>query len=122
MHIPGGVQMMGDPDRLSQVFINILSNAFKYTNENGSIKVALEQADSLIRVLVEDTGIGIPKEDIKHIFERFYRSDLSRSRGTGGTGLGLTITKALVESHNGKIRIESEEGRGTKFTITFINY
>jgi signal transduction histidine kinase len=68
---------------------------------------------------VEDTGIGIPKADIKHIFERFYRSDLSRSRGTGGTGLGLTITKALVESHNGKIRIKSEEGRGTKVIVEF---
>ncbi len=117
--IRNDVKLSGDADRLSQVFANILSNAYKYTNEGGTVRVGLEQSKDVITVTVSDTGIGIPKEDLKHIFERFYRSDLSRSRGTGGTGIGLTITKAYVEAHNGRIRIESEEGNGTKIIIEF---
>jgi signal transduction histidine kinase len=119
--IQSGIELWGDADRLNQVFINILSNAFKYTNENGSVRISLEKQTDLIRAIVEDTGIGIPKEDIKHIFERFYRSDLSRNRGTGGTGIGLTITKAIIEAHNGRISVESEEGKGTKVIIEFTN-
>jgi signal transduction histidine kinase len=105
--IQNGISLSGDADRLNQVFANILSNAYKYTNEDGIVSVSLEQSKDLITATVSDTGIGIPKEDVKHIFERFYRSDLSRNRGTGGTGIGLTITKAYVEAHNGRIRIES---------------
>jgi signal transduction histidine kinase len=104
---------------MKRVFVNILSNAYKYTNENGNVQVSLKRLKDVIRITVEDTGIGIPKEDIKHVFERFYRSDLSRSRGTGGTGIGLTITRALVEAHDGRIKIESEEGKGTKVIIEF---
>jgi signal transduction histidine kinase len=117
--IQNGISLSGDADRLNQVFANILSNAYKYTNEEGIVRVGLEQSKDLITATVSDTGIGIPKEDVKHIFERFYRSDLSRNRGTGGTGIGLTITKAYVEAHNGRIRIESEEGHGTKIIIEF---
>lgn len=69
---------------------------------------------------MEDTGIGIPKEDIELVFERFYRSDLSRNRGTGGTGIGLTISKSLVEENNGKISIQSEVGKGTKVVCEFM--
>lgn len=119
--IQSGIEFWGDADRLNQVFINILSNAFKYTNSNGSVQISLEKQTDAIRATIEDTGIGIPKEDIKHIFERFYRSDLSRNRGTGGTGIGLTITKAIIEAHNGRISVESEEGKGTKVIIEFIN-
>ena len=118
--IQSNVKLSGDADRLNQVFTNILSNAYKYTNENGIVRVGLKQLKDVIRVTVEDTGIGIPKEDIKHVFERFYRSDLSRNRGTGGTGIGLTITKAYIEAHDGRIRIESEEGNGTKVIIDFM--
>lgn len=114
------IRLMGDADRLNQVFANILSNAYKYTNESGVVQVGLKQLKDVIRITVEDTGIGIPKEDIKHVFERFYRSDLSRNRGTGGTGIGLTITKAYVEAHEGSIRIESEEGKGTMVIIEFM--
>lgn len=117
--IQSDIELMGDADRLSQILINILSNAYKYTNDDGSVHINLRQLKDLIRISVEDTGIGIPKEDTKHVFERFYRSDLSRNRGTGGTGIGLTITKALVEAHDGTIRIESEEGKGTKVFIEF---
>lgn len=117
--IQNDIQFLGDEDRLKRVFINILSNAYKYTNEDGDVRITLEQLKDVIRVTVEDTGIGIPKEDIKHVFERFYRSDLSRNRGTGGTGIGLTITRALVEAHGGRVNIESGEGKGTKVIIEF---
>lgn len=125
IHVQSGIQsdieLWGDADRLNQVFINLLSNAFKYTNRDGSVWISLEKQADVIRATVEDAGIGIPKEDIKHIFERFYRSDMSRNRGTGGTGIGLTITKAIIEAHDGRIRVESEEGKGTKVVIEFIN-
>lgn len=117
--IQSDIELSGDKDRLNQVFVNILSNAYKYTNENGKVMVSLEQLKDVIRITVEDTGIGIPKEDLKHIFERFYRSDISRNRGTGGTGIGLAITKALIEAHNGTIKVESEVGKGTKVNIYF---
>jgi signal transduction histidine kinase len=115
-----GINMIGDADRLKQIFINILSNAHKYTKDGGTISVGLEGIEDKIRVIIEDTGIGIPKEDVKHVFERFYRSDLSRTRGTGGAGIGLTISKAYVEAHGGNIRIESEENKGTKVIIEFM--
>jgi len=113
------VELAGDEALLQRVFVNILSNAYKYTNENGCIMVTLEEVKDVIRITVKDSGIGIPKKDIKHIFERFYRSDLSRNRGTGGTGIGLTITKGLVEAHGGSVKIESEEGKGTSVIIEF---
>ena len=119
--IQNGVNMMGDVDYLKRIFINILSNAIKYTNENGTISISLEHIKDKIRISVKDTGIGIPKEDLKYIFERFYRSDLSRNRKTGGTGIGLTITKALVEAHEGTIKINSEVGKGTNVIVQFLN-
>lgn len=117
--IQNEVYMMGDMDYLKRIFVNILSNAIKYTNENGSASIFLEKIKDKIRITVNDTGIGIPKEDLKYIFERFYRSDLSRNRQTGGTGIGLTITKALVEAHEGTIKIDSEVGKGTSVIIEF---
>jgi len=118
-NIQNDVNFMGDIDYLKRIFVNILSNAIKYTNENGSVSVSLEQIKDKIRIIVKDTGIGIPKEDLKYIFERFYRSDLSRNRQTGGTGIGLTITKALIEAHGGTIKIDSEVGRGTNVIVEF---
>jgi signal transduction histidine kinase len=117
--IQNDVYMMGDADYLKRIFVNILSNAIKYTNENGSVSINLEKLKEKIKITVKDTGIGIPKEDLKYIFERFYRSDLSRNRQTGGTGIGLTITKALVEAHEGTIKIDSEVGKGTSVIIEF---
>ena len=116
-NIQDNIIIVGDVDYLKRIFANILSNAFKYTNENGTVKVSLSQIKNKIRISVSDTGIGIPKEDLNHIFERFYRSDLSRARETGGTGIGLTITKALVEAHGGTIKIDSEVGKGTDVII-----
>lgn len=113
------VEFTGDPDRLNQIFINLLSNAFKYTMEKGHVSITLKENRETILVIVEDSGIGIPQSDITHIFERFYRSDISRTRGTGGTGIGLTITKVLVEAHGGEIHAESEVGKGTRMVIEF---
>jgi len=118
-NIQNDVNLMGDMDYLKRIFVNILSNSIKYTNEYGFVSVSLEEIKDKIRIIVKDTGIGIPKEDIKYIFERFYRSDLSRNRQTGGTGIGLTITKALVEAHGGTIKIDSEVGKGTNVIVEF---
>lgn len=115
MFIP---EIMGDKDRIEQVIINILSNAIKYTPENGRIEVSLSKEDGNIVVVVADNGIGIPKEDIPRLFERFYRVDKARSRMLGGTGLGLSIARQIVEAHKGKIRIISEYGQGTQVYIT----
>jgi two-component system phosphate regulon sensor histidine kinase PhoR len=113
-----------DEDRLRQIFINLLSNGINYTQEGGKVKVRVEpmainkEGDyEWLRIVVTDTGIGIPKKDLPRIFERFYRVDKARSRVSGGTGLGLSIVKHLVELHQGTIRVESEVGMGTKFII-----
>lgn len=116
--IKGNVFTKGDKDKISQVIINLLSNALKFTEAGGIVKVELKEDDDNLFISVEDNGIGIPQEDLPYIFERLYRSEKSRSRKTGGAGIGLTIAKMLVEAHDGKITVQSEEGKGTKFTIT----
>ena len=119
LSFPDDIVVSGDKEHFNRIFSNILSNAYKYTPENGKISIILKQSLGKVTIIVEDTGIGIPKEDIKLVFERFYRSDLSRDRGTGGTGIGLTIAKSLVEANHGTISIESEEGKGTKVICKF---
>jgi signal transduction histidine kinase len=110
-----------DKDKITQVIINLLSNAIKYTNEGGSIKIKLLQHNNGIKLIVKDNGIGIPDEDKEYIFERFYRVDKSRTRLTGGAGIGLSIVKAIIDSHNGSIDIESIEGDGTTFNVYIPN-
>jgi signal transduction histidine kinase len=107
-----------DPERIGQVLRNLLSNAITHTPEGGRITVELKDQANEVRVTVSDTGIGIPAEDLPYVFERFYRVDRSRVRATGGAGLGLTIAKRLVEAHGGTISVESELGKGSRFTFT----
>ncbi len=117
--IQPNIVMAGDADRLNQILINLLSNAYKYTNEHGKIFITLSCYDHKIEAVIKDTGKGIAKEDMPYIFERFYRGDVSRNRKTGGTGIGLTITKALVEAHHGTIKVDSTLGKGTSVRIEF---
>ncbi|MFT8313012.1 MAG: HAMP domain-containing sensor histidine kinase [Clostridium sp.] len=108
-----------DKDNLKQILHNLLSNANNYLEINGRVKVALFQKKDHIIIEVEDNGIGISEKDLPYIFERFYRSDISRAKNTGGSGLGLTITKSLVEANGGKIQVESKMGEGTIFRVKF---
>jgi len=107
-----------DPHRISQVLRNLLENAVAHTVRGDAITVTARQKDKYVEVSVTDTGEGIPAEDLPNIFERFYRVDKSRTRATGGTGLGLTITKRLVEAHGGRIEAHSELGQGSRFVFT----
>lgn len=107
------LQIEGDYDRVTQVIVNLLSNAIKYTNEGDSIHIKIGREKEMAVLYIEDTGIGISKEQLPYIFERFYRVDKSRNRKTGGAGIGLTIVNSIVASHGGKITIHSELGRGT---------
>lgn len=109
----------GDAFRIRQILHNILSNAIKYTDEEGKISVRMDKAQGKIRMIVKDTGMGIPKEDMDRIFERFYRVDKARSRKLGGTGLGLSIAKELVNLHGGEVWLESEVGKGTTVYLQF---
>ncbi|OEI75231.1 PAS domain-containing sensor histidine kinase [Bacillus subtilis] len=119
LNIPKDPQYVsGDPYRLKQVFLNLVNNALTYTPEGGSVAINVKPREKDIQIEVADSGIGIQKEEIPRIFERFYRVDKDRSRNSGGTGLGLAIVKHLIEAHEGKIDVTSEPGRGTVFTVT----
>ncbi|MBB6734439.1 sensor histidine kinase [Cohnella zeiphila] len=108
----------GDEARLRQLLVILLDNAFKYTPFSGRIEITGESRSHSVYLSVADTGCGIPKEDLPHVFERFYRGDKARSRAQGGTGLGLSIAKWIVEAHHGTIRIRSEVGLGTKAEVS----
>lgn len=117
---PGSLPLYGDKERIEQVVANIIGNAIKYTPDGGKIQVKLIphlQGKKTYEITVTDNGIGIPKEDIERLFERFYRVDKSRSTGAGGTGLGLSIAKEIVDAHNGTISVDSVEGAGTVVKI-----
>ena len=115
---PGVAPAWADRDRLSQVLMNLVRNAITYTPDGGIVSIQLTGAgDSRIAMAVEDTGIGIEPQDLDRIFERFYRTDASRSRLTGGFGLGLAISRDLVEAMGGTIEAESRPGSGSRFTV-----
>jgi signal transduction histidine kinase len=111
------VPLVVDPDKLSQAAINLLSNALKYTPAGGTVEVRLDARSSETEISVVDTGFGIDAKDLPHVFERFYRADDSRSRATGGAGIGLSISKAIVEAHGGTLSAVSRPGQGSTFTI-----
>jgi len=113
------VYMEGDRDRLTQIILNLIDNAISYTPEKGKIVIEVKELENEIVVKVKDNGIGIPLADRDRIFERFYRVDKGRSRNSGGTGLGLAIVKHLVDSHHGTIQVQSKEGKGSVFILTF---
>jgi len=106
-----------DRDRIEQVIMNILGNAIHYTEEKGRIDVDIIQGQNCVQIVISDNGVGIPEEDLAHVFERFYRVDKARTGNTGGTGLGLAISKQIVDAHGGTIGIESKVGRGTTVTV-----
>lgn len=108
----------GDEDKLTQILDNIISNALKYSPQGGKITFYMEEKDNQIVVSIQDEGMGIPKDNLEQIFERFYRVDKARTRKLGGTGLGLAISKEMVEAHGGKIWAESVEGKGTTIFFT----
>lgn len=111
------VTCLGDHERIAQVIMNLLTNAIVHNHAGGTARLVLHGGDGVGLLTVEDSGPGIPPEDLPRIFERFYRADRSRSSTTGGTGLGLAISKAIVEAHAGSIEVTSEPGKGTSFCI-----
>ncbi len=110
---------LADRDRLAQVLLNLTRNAITYTPAGGIVSIEAARSDAThLTVVVSDTGIGIPPEDLEHIFERFYRTDASRARSTGGFGLGLSIVRDLVEAMGGTVHAESQVGQGSRFVVT----
>ncbi len=112
-----------DKNQIRQVVTNFLDNAIKFNKEGGRVGISADVKDGFVALSIEDTGIGIPSEDLARIFERFYRVDKARSRELGGTGLGLAIVKHIAESHGGSVSVESVEGKGSVFRLTLpINF
>jgi two-component system, OmpR family, sensor kinase len=112
------IQVNGDRDRLKQVLLNLVGNAIQYTPQNGDVFLSLGIVAGQARLIIRDTGPGIPAEDLPHIFERFYRAEKSRTRGkTTGFGLGLSIAHWIVDKHGGRIEVDSKDGQGTTFCI-----
>lgn len=113
------VVIHGDRDRVGQVVNNIVTNAIKYSLEQATIRIYITEDEQYYKIHVKDTGMGISREDLPRIFERFYRVDKARSRAMGGTGLGLAIAKEIMETHGGRLTAESEYGKGTTMTMWF---
>lgn len=109
--------IIADRDRVSQVLVNLVSNAVKYTTEGGKIKITFAETDGFASFQIEDNGIGIPEDEIPFIFERFYRADKSRNRKTGGSGIGLAIAKSIVLAHGGTIEVTSKIEEGSSFIV-----
>lgn len=111
------IEVLGDKERLKQVLVNLIDNAIKYNGNNGQVTVSCSRIDGKVKISVRDTGVGIAKEHLGRIFERFYRVDKERSREAGGTGLGLAIVKHIVEAHGSGVDVQSEVGKGSSFSF-----
>ncbi len=114
--LPDLPEVRADAVRLEQVLVNLIHNAIKFTRPGGEVVLSAHAEGDFVRFSVQDTGVGIPEDDLERIFERFYKAD--RARSGGGTGLGLSIARHIVEAHGGKIWAESVEGRGSTFFFT----
>ena len=114
--------ILGDEDRLKQLILNLVDNSIKYTQPGGAVRLSLDKDSGWAHLTVSDTGVGIPPEDLPHIFDRFYRVDKARSRAQGGSGLGLAIAKWIVLAHGGTIQVDSTVGQGTTFRVTLPLY
>lgn len=119
LDIENGIQLVCDPAKIRQIIENLLSNALRYTDEGGRVKVTLKKEQKNVILSVKDTGIGIAKEDLPNLFERFYRTDKSRARESGGMGIGLAVVKAIAQAHKASVSVQSEEGKGSCFTVIF---
>ncbi len=113
-----GPELMGDEDRIAQVVDNLLSNAIKFTPSGGRVDLRVSPVDSGWRIQCNDTGIGVPDEELRLVLDRFYRGSNARTASVAGSGIGLSVVRAIVEGHRGTIRIDSEEGAGTRVTVT----
>lgn len=118
--IPEHAVLELDPDRFTQVIVNLVGNALRHTPEGGTIEVSVQEDTEAVHLNISDNGPGIPEEALPFIFERFYKNDPARSRSGGGTGLGLSIAKGFVEAHGGTLTVQSERNKGTVFTVTFL--
>ena len=116
---PAAGPISGDADRLQQIVWNLLTNAVKFTPKGGKIQVKVQRIDSHVEIVVSDSGVGISKEFLPYVFDRFRQADASTTRIHGGLGLGLSIVRQLVDLHGGSVSVQSEgEGKGATFTIT----
>jgi two-component system sensor histidine kinase SenX3 len=112
-----GAQVYGDEPLLVVALHNLISNAIQYSPKGSRIGIGVSNNNGIVEIAVTDQGVGIPEEDLDRVFERFYRIDAARSRHTGGTGLGLSIVKHVVQNHGGDIRVWSQPGSGSTFTV-----
>lgn len=112
------VTLLGNSESLERLLLNLVANAIRYTDEDGVVNIKYQVDGDWLRISIEDNGIGIPEESMPHIFQRFYRVDKSRSRDIGGFGLGLAIVKAIIDRHKGEIQVDSEVGKGSRFTVS----
>ena len=110
--------MSADPAKFNQILLNLLTNGIKYTHDNGNVSVEARITGDMVEIWVNDTGIGMAREDQDKVFQRFTQIDSSATRTQGGTGLGLAIVKELVELHGGAIRVQSKLGKGSSFIFT----
>ena len=113
------IEINGDIDLLEEAFTNLIDNAINYTPSGGTITIASKKEDETTLISVSDTGIGIPEDEVPHVFERFYRVSKERSRKSGGTGLGLSIVKWIINAHSGNIEVKSAVGIGSEFIVSF---
>ncbi|WP_028545325.1 sensor histidine kinase [Paenibacillus taiwanensis] len=111
------VSIKADEEMLSQVWVNLIHNAIKFTPDNGSIRIDMKKSDAYVEVVVQDSGIGIKADQLPHVFERFFKADVSRNRTQGGNGLGLSIVQKIVQLHKGTIAVVSTRGVGSTFTV-----